>query len=109
VTVKDAICLMKNLHQVLTAQTSHPSIERRKLDTWAEPPLESERRPGAGSLKRFVSGDSPPKTCGNSTLTIPKPRNRRVRLFTHALESDERRSRPGTDREPDPVEVERQR
>ncbi len=27
VTVKDAICLMKNLQEVLPSQTSHPSIE----------------------------------------------------------------------------------
>jgi hypothetical protein len=37
VTVKDAICLMKNLGGILASLTSHSSIEKRKLDAQAEP------------------------------------------------------------------------
>ena len=38
VTVKDAICFMKNLGVILTSQTLHPSIEKPMLDRQAEPP-----------------------------------------------------------------------
>ena len=36
VTVKDAICFMKNLGEILTSQTLHPSIEKLMLDGQAE-------------------------------------------------------------------------
>ena len=38
VTVKDAICFMKNLGEILASQTLHPSIEKPMLDGQAEPP-----------------------------------------------------------------------
>ena len=37
-TVKDAICFVKNLGEILTSQTLHPSIEKPMLDGQAEPP-----------------------------------------------------------------------
>ena len=36
VTVKDAICFMKNLGEILTSQTLHPSIETPMPDGQAE-------------------------------------------------------------------------
>jgi hypothetical protein len=38
VTVKDAICFMKNLGEILVSQTLHPSIVKPMLDGQAEPP-----------------------------------------------------------------------
>ena len=38
VTVKDAICFMKNLREILASQTLHPSIEKPMLDGQAELP-----------------------------------------------------------------------
>jgi hypothetical protein len=38
VTVKDAICFMKNLGEILASQTLHPSIEKIMLDRQADPP-----------------------------------------------------------------------
>ena len=38
VTVKDAICFMKNLGEILASLTLHPSIEKPMLDGQAEPP-----------------------------------------------------------------------
>ena len=35
-TVKDAICFVKNLGEILTSQTLHPSIEKPMLDGQAE-------------------------------------------------------------------------
>jgi hypothetical protein len=40
VTVKDAICFMKNLGEILASQL-HPSIEKPMLDGQAEPPPDS--------------------------------------------------------------------
>ena len=37
VTVKDAICFMKNLGEILASPTLHPSIEKTMLDGQAEP------------------------------------------------------------------------
>ena len=37
-TVKDAICFMKNLGEILVSQTLHPSMEEPLLNGQAEPP-----------------------------------------------------------------------
>jgi hypothetical protein len=54
VTVKDAICFMKNLGEILASQTLHPSIEKPMLDGQAEPP--PERNPSCVAARR--SGDA---------------------------------------------------
>jgi hypothetical protein len=38
VTVKDAICFRNTSGEILASQTSHSSIEKRRLDAQAEPP-----------------------------------------------------------------------
>ena len=58
VTVKDAICFMKNLGEIFASQTLHPSIEKPLLDGQAEPPPGAiqaalrRRRPGEAWLRR---------------------------------------------------------
>jgi hypothetical protein len=58
VTVKDAICFMKNLGQILTAQTLRPSIETPMLDgggrAAARP--QSKLRCGGGERATLGSG-----------------------------------------------------
>jgi hypothetical protein len=71
VTVKDAICLMKNLQEVLPSQTSHPSIEiacsmrrpsRRPNAIQAE--LEAPMRP------RGTEGSNPVPSTGEPSTNL---------------------------------------
>jgi hypothetical protein len=54
VTVKDAICFVKNLREILASQTLHASIEKPMLDGQAE------HRPTAiqAALRRRRAGDA---------------------------------------------------
>ena len=58
VTVKDAICFMKNLGEILASQTLHPSIEKPMINGQAELPArpQSKLRCGGGERATLGSG-----------------------------------------------------
>jgi len=56
VTVKDAICFMKNLGEILASLTLHPSIEKPMLDGQAEPPPDRNPSCVCGGAERATLG-----------------------------------------------------
>jgi hypothetical protein len=85
VTVKDAICFMKNLGEILASQTLHPSIEKPMLDGQAEPPPdrnpsciaaeERGRRLARAVLEKYGSDQS---GCGGLSV-VDNPPHRSAR------------------------------
>jgi hypothetical protein len=60
VTVKDAICFMKNLGEILASKTLHPSIEKPMPDGSGRRPTAS--KPRCGGLERATLGSGGAKS-----------------------------------------------